>query len=105
MPPTRAQRERLLGTGREKTEAREADASVEGCNVGVKDGETAGQPVLYDLGNFLGLTPIGNLVTGTEMHISHIADGKIVERWGQGDNLGLMQQLGVVPRPGEAQGA
>jgi hypothetical protein len=24
---------------------------VEGCNVGVNDGETAGQPVLYDLGS------------------------------------------------------
>jgi predicted ester cyclase len=27
---------------------------------------------------------------GEEMHISRIAEGKIVERWGQGDNLGMM---------------
>ena len=57
------------------------DASVDGCNVGVNGGETAGQPVLYDLGNFLGLTPIGSLVTGTEMHISHIADGTSSATW------------------------
>jgi predicted ester cyclase len=45
----------------------------------------------------MGFPPTGNTVTGTEMHISRIAEGKIVERWGQGDNLGLMQQLGAVP--------
>jgi hypothetical protein len=27
---------------------------------------------------------------GEEMHISRTAEGKIVERWGQGDNLGMM---------------
>lgn len=55
-------------------------------------------------GELMGILPTGNSVTVTDMHISRIADGKIVERWGQGDNLGLMQQLGVVPPPGEAQG-
>jgi hypothetical protein len=34
------------------------------------------------------------------MHISRIAEGRIVERWGQGENLGLMQQPGAVPTPG-----
>ena len=48
-------------------------------------------------GELMGFPPTGNTVTGTEMHISRIAEGKIVERWGQGDNLGLMQQLGAVP--------
>jgi predicted ester cyclase len=48
-------------------------------------------------GELMGIPPTGNTVTGTEMHISRIAEGKIVERWGQGDNLGLMQQLGAIP--------
>jgi len=52
-------------------------------------------------GNLMGIPPTGNAVTGTEMHISRIADGMIVERWGQGDNLGLMRQLGAVPEPGQ----
>ena len=37
------------------------------------------------------------------MHISRISEGKIVERWGQEDNLGLMQQLGAIPRQGRAR--
>jgi predicted ester cyclase len=28
-----------------------------------------------------------------------MADGKIVERWANVDELGLLQQLGVVPPP------
>jgi predicted ester cyclase len=52
-------------------------------------------------GELMGIPPTGNTVRGEEMHISRISEGKIVERWGQGDNLGLMQQLGVVPPPGQ----
>jgi predicted ester cyclase len=55
-------------------------------------------------GELMGIPPTGNTVRGTEMHISRIAEGKLVERWGQGDNLGLMQQLGVVPAPGQEGG-
>jgi predicted ester cyclase len=54
-------------------------------------------------GELMGIPPTGNTVMGTEMHISRIAEGKIVERWGQGDNLGLMRQLGVVPPPGQSE--
>ena len=50
------------------------------------------------------LTPLNALciaVRGEELHISRITEGRIVERWGQWDNLGMMQQLGVLPPPGE----
>jgi len=52
-------------------------------------------------GELMGIPPIGDSVRGTEKHISRIAEGRIVERWGQGDNLGMMRQLGVVPPPGQ----
>jgi predicted ester cyclase len=34
--------------------------------------------------------------------IDRIAEGKIVEHWGEFDMLGLLQQLGVVPAPESA---
>ena len=32
--------------------------------------------------------------------MDRIAGGKIVEHWASFDQLGLMQQLGVIPSPG-----
>ncbi len=52
-------------------------------------------------GELMGVSPSGNSVRVTEMHISRIAEGKIVERWGQPDMLGMMRQLGVIPPPGQ----
>ena len=53
-------------------------------------------------GPFLGIPPSGNRLTVTEIHINRIsADGRIVERWSQPDTLGLMQQLGAIPSPGQ----
>ena len=37
----------------------------------------------------------------TLIDIFRIVGGKIVERWGEADMLGMMQQLGVVPAPGQ----
>jgi predicted SnoaL-like aldol condensation-catalyzing enzyme len=36
------------------------------------------------------------------MSIFRIANGKIVEHWGENDALGTMQQLGFIPAPGQA---
>ncbi len=38
-----------------------------------------------------------------EITISHIQEGKILQEWELFDTLGLMQQLGAVPTPEEAQ--
>ena len=51
-------------------------------------------------GEFFGIPPTGTRATVTEMHMFRIADGKVVEHWGEWDALGLMQQLGAVPPPG-----
>ncbi len=50
-------------------------------------------------GDFQGIPATGKQVTQTGIDILRIAGGKVVERWGEFDNLGLLQQLGVVPPP------
>ena len=52
------------------------------------------------LGEFQGLPPTGKQISLSIMHIDRVEDGKILEHWGQGDALGLMQQLGIVFLPG-----
>jgi steroid delta-isomerase-like uncharacterized protein len=49
-------------------------------------------------GELMGIPPTG--VAGQVVGISfnRIADGRVVERWGNSDDLGLLQQLGVIPR-------
>lgn len=52
-------------------------------------------------GDFLGVPASGNEVKITGINVSRIAGGKIVEEWGEADMLGLMQQIGAVPDPGQ----
>ena len=54
-------------------------------------------------GEFIGIPPTGKQVTVSGMYGYRIADGKIAEWWDYSDNLGLMQQLGVIPAPGQAR--
>ena len=51
----------------------------------------------------MGIAPTGKQVTVTGICIDRIVGGKIVEEWGEMDNLGMMQQLGVVPSPGQGE--
>ena len=51
-------------------------------------------------GTFMGIPPTGKEVAQTGIDIVRIAGGKAVERWGEFDNVGLMQQLGAMPGPG-----
>lgn len=46
---------------------------------------------------YMGGAPTGKRVTITGISILRIVGGKIVEEWGEMDNLGMMQQLGVLP--------
>lgn len=54
-------------------------------------------------GEFMGITSTGKQVTWTAIEIWRIEGGKVVEIWGQVDQLGMMQQLGVAPPPGHGQ--
>jgi len=53
-------------------------------------------------GNFMGIAPTGKQVTQTGITINRFANGKAVELWRNVDDLGLLQQLGAVPAPGQA---
>lgn len=48
-------------------------------------------------GELMGIPPTGVHVTVTGINIYHIAGGKIVEFWPKLDDLGMLQQLGVIP--------
>ena len=50
-------------------------------------------------GEVMGVAPSGHTVTLPGINIFRIADGKIVERWGRLDDLGFLQQLGIVNLP------
>jgi steroid delta-isomerase-like uncharacterized protein len=50
-------------------------------------------------GELMGIPPTGRSVTVALMDINRIADGQLVERWGETDMLGMLQQLGVIPAP------
>jgi predicted ester cyclase len=50
-------------------------------------------------GELMGIPPSGIQFSATGIEIYRFEGGKIVEHWLQADNLGLLQQLGVVPPP------
>lgn len=53
-------------------------------------------------GEYMNIAPTGKEVTFTGMSIHRIEGGKIAESWDEIDHLGMMQQLGAMPPPGEA---
>lgn len=55
-------------------------------------------------GEFMGMLPTGKQVTFGVIDIMRISEDKIVEHWAEGNLLGLMQQLGVVPSPKDTNG-
>lgn len=63
---------------------------------------TCGTFTATHLGKFRGLPPTGKQIKLSVMHIDRVEGSKIVEHWGQGDVLGLMQQLGIVFLPSPA---
>lgn len=55
-------------------------------------------------GDLQGIAPTGKQVRWTGIAIYRFAGGKIEEIWGWNDKFGMMQQLGVIPTPGQAGG-
>lgn len=50
-------------------------------------------------GELLGIPPTNRSIKVKGIEIDRLANGKIVENWVNFDQLGLLQQLGVVPVP------
>ena len=46
-------------------------------------------------GELMGIPPTGKQVTFSVVHIDRLVDGKIVEHWGLGDTMTMMQQMGI----------
>lgn len=53
-------------------------------------------------GELMGIPATGKQLTQSGVSIFRLANARIVELWFHPDNLGLMQQLGVVPTPDAA---
>ncbi len=53
-------------------------------------------------GDLMGFPATGKQVTTSGMSIYRITGGQIVESWHTWDALGLLQQLGVIPAPGQS---
>jgi steroid delta-isomerase-like uncharacterized protein len=47
-------------------------------------------------GEIFGIPPSGTVCRLAGINIFRVRDGKIVERWGRTDELGMLRQLGVV---------
>ncbi|HYY33837.1 MAG TPA: ester cyclase [Gaiellaceae bacterium] len=52
-------------------------------------------------GDLPGIPRTGNKMEMTAVAVHRIADGKLAEHWSNTDELGLLQQLGVLPPPGD----
>lgn len=50
-------------------------------------------------GEFLGIPPTGKTIEARGVQIARFHDGKIVERWGSSDELGILKQLGARVSP------
>ncbi|HKP94827.1 MAG TPA: ester cyclase [Fibrobacteria bacterium] len=48
-------------------------------------------------GEFAGIPPTNESIIITATVVERIKDGKVMEHWANRDDLGLLQQLGVVP--------
>ncbi len=56
-------------------------------------------------GELMGIPPTGNRIEVTGIDIVRFEGGKMVEHWGNSDELGMMQQLGVIPTPEQSEEA
>ena len=78
------------------------DAHIEPAHMVADDDNIA---IAYTLtgthdGDFNGIAPTGRKIEVRGLQIGRFEDGKIVERWGSSDELGILKQLGAAPSEG-----
>jgi steroid delta-isomerase-like uncharacterized protein len=54
-------------------------------------------------GPLMGMPPTGRSMQQAHMHFVRFRDGLAVEQWAVRDDLAMMQQLGVITPPGQAE--
>ncbi len=81
------------------------------CQMTIEDMITEGDKVVVRYtfsgtqeGAIQGIPPTGKHVTHTGIFICRCEGGKIVEEWENQDDLGQLQQLGVIPPLGVSEG-
>jgi steroid delta-isomerase-like uncharacterized protein len=81
------------------------DGRAESVNLVAEDDKVVVQDVVRGThqGEFMGVSATGRQVNFEFIHIFRLADGRIVERWGLVDAMGLMMQLGAIPTPQAAE--
>ena len=55
-------------------------------------------------GELLGMPPTGRSFAVQHMHMLRMRDGRACEHWAVRDDLGMLQQLGIIPAPGGGDG-
>ena len=53
-------------------------------------------------GEFMGVAATGRRVEVMGIDLVHLADGEIIEHWGEFDAMGLLRQIGVIPPLGDS---
>ena len=56
-------------------------------------------------GPLMGMPPTGRSVRQDHMHFVRYKDGKAVEHWGVRDDLGMMEQMGLMSASEQSEGA
>jgi len=56
-------------------------------------------------GSMVGEKPTNKRVAWSEIHIHRLQDGKVTEHWAEMSTMELLQQIGVLPQPGQSTNA
>jgi predicted ester cyclase len=72
------------------------DAAADGQTVALR-----GTMVATHEGELEGIAPTGKRVLAQQSHWFRVVDGKLAEHWAVRDDLSMLQQLGIMPDPGQ----
>jgi predicted ester cyclase len=85
------------------------EAAISDLHIQVDDLIAEGDKVVFrgvvtgrHTGELMGIPATNRTFSLSVIDINRIKDGKIVERWGVQDDLGMLRQLGILPAPENA---
>jgi predicted ester cyclase len=80
------------------------DGQVQICQM-IAEGDTVATRLTFhgtQTGQFQDIPPTGKAVSVPAQDMYRLVEGRIVEHWGGPNQFSLLQQLGVIPAPGQA---